>query len=258
MRENKVKRTLLQGGVALGTFVFEFNTSGIARLVADAGAEFVVFDCEHSGWSTETVRELLATVGSADLVPMVRVPTTRYEYVARALDMGAMGVMVPMVETEEQARDIVEYAMYPPAGRRGAAFGVAHDDYTEGDVAMKMLSANEEQLLLAQIETTRGLENVDAIAGVDSIDVLWVRHFDLTCSMGIPGQFTNPDYLHALDRIVDACRRRGKIPGMMASSVEDARDLLARGFRCLSYSGDLWIYKDALRRGLASIREAMS
>src|SRR5262249_16063252 len=97
LRENKVKRVLRQGGVALGTMVMEFNTSGIARLAAEAGADFILFDMEHTGWSVETVRTLLASARCADIVPMVRVPATQYHFLARVLDMGALGVMVPMV-----------------------------------------------------------------------------------------------------------------------------------------------------------------
>lgn len=97
MRENSVKLQLQDGGTSLGTMVFEFNSTGIARLAAHAGAEFVIFDQEHSGWSTDTIRGLIATARAADLIPLVRVPTARYHLMAPVLDVGAMGLMVPMV-----------------------------------------------------------------------------------------------------------------------------------------------------------------
>src|SRR3990172_1509824 len=97
MRENKVKRTLNRGGVAIGTMMFEFATPGIGRMAAAAGAEFAVFDMEHSGWSMETMRMLMATSRCADLVPLVRPPATEYHFLARLLDVGAMGLVVPMV-----------------------------------------------------------------------------------------------------------------------------------------------------------------
>jgi len=118
----------------------------------------------------------------------------------------------------------------------------------------KMRSANAEQLLIAQIETVSGVEQVDAIAGVDGIDVLWIGHFDLTTSMGIPGQFDHPDYQAAVDRVIAACARHGKAAGLMVASVADGRAALARGFRCLAYWGDLWIYKQALADGLSALR----
>ena len=180
MQTNSVKQKLRDGEAAVGTMVFEFNTSGIGRIIAETGAEFVLFDMEHTGWSIETIRELMATARAADVVPLVRVPATEYHFLARVLDIGAMGIMVPMVETEEQAQRIADSCRYPPVGRRGAAFGVAHDDYTGGDVLAKMQQANDNVLLIAQIETARGLENVEQIAAVDGIDILWIGQFDLS------------------------------------------------------------------------------
>jgi 2-dehydro-3-deoxyglucarate aldolase/4-hydroxy-2-oxoheptanedioate aldolase len=255
MKPNLVKRKLAEGQVSIGTFVFEFDTTGIARIASESGAEFAIFDMEHTGWGTETIRMLIATSRSTELIPMVRIPATEYHFIARVLDMGAMGLMVPMVETEEQARRIVRSAKYPPAGVRGAAFGVAHDDYTGGDIVPKIESANREQLLIAQIETARGLENVEAIAAVEGIDVLWVGHFDLTNSLGIPGQFSHPTFLQAIGRVVEVCRAHGKIPGFLASDVANGKALLDLGYRILAYGGDLWIYQQALRQGIAALGE---
>src|SRR3954470_21544066 len=198
MKANTVKRALQAGERSLGTMIFEFPTTGIARIAAEAGADFVIYDMEHTGWSIETIRALMATSRAADLVPMVRVPATQYHLISRPLDVGAMGIMVPMVETEDQARLIVRSAKYTPEGSRGAGFGLAHDDYEPGDVFEKMQRSNAELLLIAQIETVTGLENADRIAAVPGIDVLWIGHFDLTNSMGIPAQFGHPDYLKAV------------------------------------------------------------
>jgi 2-dehydro-3-deoxyglucarate aldolase/4-hydroxy-2-oxoheptanedioate aldolase len=162
--------------------------------------------------------------------------------------------MVPMVESVAQAQTIVNSAKYPPAGRRGAAFTVAHDDYTGGDIIAKMASANDEILLIAQIETGQGVEQAEAIAAVEGIDVLWIGHFDLTNSLGIPGQFTHPTYLKAVERVLEACHRHGKTPGIMAGDVATGQAQLQQGFRVLAYSGDLWIYQTALRQGLDALR----
>jgi 2-keto-3-deoxy-L-rhamnonate aldolase RhmA len=161
---------------------------------------------------------------------------------------------MPMVESEEQARLIVRSAKYVPDGARGVAFTLAHDDYEGGDIVAKMRRANDEQLLIAQIETAAGVEHADRIAAVEGIDVLWIGHFDLSTSLGIPGQFTHPAYLRAIDRVLDACHRHGKTPGIMATEVEAAHSLLGQGFRALAYSGDLWIYGQALRHGIDSLR----
>src|SRR3954454_4895950 len=119
MRPNHVKTKIQSGGTSLGAFMLEFATTGIGRLAAQAGAEFAVYDMEHTGWSIETIRMLIATSASTDIIPLVRVPATEYHFIARVLDMGAMGIMAPMVESAAQARTIVASAKYPPLGRRG-------------------------------------------------------------------------------------------------------------------------------------------
>jgi 2-dehydro-3-deoxyglucarate aldolase/4-hydroxy-2-oxoheptanedioate aldolase len=258
MKPNHVKRKLLAGGRSIGTFVFEFNSTGIARLAAEAGAEFAVFDMEHTGWTIETIRMLVATTPTDRLVPFVRIPATQYDYVARVLDMGAMGIMIPMCENAAQARLLVNSAKYPPVGRRGAAFTVAHDDYTGGDIVAKMQSANEETLLIAQIETAGGLQNVNEIAAVEGIDVLWIGHFDLSNSLGIPGQFDHPTFRDAVQQVLAACQRHHKAAGFLVTDVAGGQKLLDDGFRILAYGCDLWLYQAALRDGVGALQKDRS
>jgi 2-dehydro-3-deoxyglucarate aldolase/4-hydroxy-2-oxoheptanedioate aldolase len=256
MNPNSVKTKITAGGVSIGAMVFEFASTGIARLAAEAGAEFVIFDMEHSGFGIETIRLLLASSPADRIVPMVRVPVTEYHFIARALDMGARGIMVPMVETAEQARRIVQSAKYPPVGRRGAAFGVAHDGYSGGDIIPKIESANRETLLIAQIETGEGVRHAEEIAAVPGIDVLWIGHFDLSNFLGIPGQFTHPQFLAAVNKVVEACKKHGKTPGFMCGDIAGGQALLAQGFRILAYGGDLWLYQSALRAGVEGLKKA--
>ncbi len=255
MRPNTVKQKVQSGGVSIGTFMFEFNTNGVGRIAAEAGADFAIFDMEHTGWSIESIASLIATSRSTEMIPYVRIPATEYHFVARVLDVGAMGIMVPMVETAHQAETIVAAAKYPPVGRRGAAFGVAHDDFSGGDIVEKINSANSQTHLIAQIETAAGVQNAAAIAAVDGIDVLWIGHFDLTNSLGIPGQFDHPEFKAALATVLDACQQHNKVPGFMAGGVENGISLLDQGFRMLAYGGDLWLYQEAVRSGVAALKE---
>ncbi len=257
MFTNSVKQKLQAGGTSLGTMMFEFPTTGIARLASVAGAEFAVYDMEHTGWSIETIRMLIATTPRPALVPIVRIPACDYQFVARVLDAGAMGIMVPMVESEEQARHLVSSAKYPPIGRRGAAFTIAHDEYRNDPIPDVIRSANAEGLLIAQIETVKGLENVEKIASVPEIDVLWIGLFDLTSSMGIPGQTQHPDTLAAIQRVLAACRTYNKIPAVLVTSVPEGLMQLQTGFRMVAYGGDLWIYQSALKKGLNALREGL-
>ncbi len=253
MKVNHVKQKLLDGGRSIGTFVFEFDTTGIGRLAANAGAEFIVYDMEHTGWSIETIRMLMATTMATSAIPLVRIPAMEYHFVARVLDVGAMGIMIPMCESAAQARTLVASAKYPPVGRRGAAFTIAHDDYLGGDIVEKMQSANRETMLIALIETVEGVRNVQEIAAVDGIDVLWIGHFDLSNSLGIPTQFDHPLFKDAVAQIVAACRQHGKVAAMMTADVAGGQKLLDQGFRMLAYGGDLWLYQSALRDGVGKL-----
>jgi 2-keto-3-deoxy-L-rhamnonate aldolase RhmA len=251
--ENSVRRTLAAGGVAVGTMVTEFATPGIARLAAAAGADFVLFDLEHTGYGIERLRGVLAAARSADTVPFLRVPDGAYDLIARALDIGAVGVMVPHVEDADEARRVAAAARYPPAGARG--FGMLfRDEWSPDGVPATIEHVNREVMTLVQIETAAGLEAVDEIASVAGIDVLWIGHFDLTASLGIPAEFEHEEYRQAVDRVLDAGRRNGKPVGMVCGSVDDGRALLARGFRLVSYSIDVWIYEDAVRAGISGLR----
>jgi 2-keto-3-deoxy-L-rhamnonate aldolase RhmA len=237
--------------------VFEFFSPGMPQITRAAGAEFVLFDIEHSGAGIETIKAQLAACRGIGIVPGVRVPTGQYHFVARCLDAGAMSIMVPMVETVAQARDIVSYTRYPSGGGvRGAAFGVAHDDYESGAVSNKIAAAHARAQVIALIETPRGLEAADEIAAVDGVDVLWLGHFDLTSFMGIPGQFQQPRYQEAVRVIVDAAERHGKAAGFMASDETSARDHIGHGFRMMAYGLDSLLYQRALSQGFRAMREA--
>jgi 2-dehydro-3-deoxyglucarate aldolase/4-hydroxy-2-oxoheptanedioate aldolase len=254
MKQNPVKRKLAAGEIAVGTMMMEFATPGIPHIAAGGGAEFAIYDMEHTGWTLETIRMLMACSRSADMVPIVRPPTASYEHMAHVMDVGAMGLAVPLVNTVEQAKLIVESAKFPPAGRRGVAFSIAHDEYKGGDVLEKMRSANDESLLIAQIETAEGLNNVEKIAAVDGIDVLWIGQFDLTTSLGIPGQVKHQKFIDASRRILEACQSAGKAAGCGSLFLDEVCQARDQGFRFLVYTADLWIYQKELRNGIRTIR----
>lgn len=254
MRENPVKQALAGCGLAFGAMVFEFFTPGMPRLLKNAGAGFALYCMEHTGAGFESLTPQFALCRALGVVPLARVPGTEYDYIARALDCGALGVMVPMVDTAAQAAFIVSCTRYPPAGRRGAAFGFAHDDFEGGDVADKIRMIHARTLVIAMIETRAGLENVEAIAAVQGVDVLWLGHFDLTNFLGIPGQFSHPDYRDALARIVEAARRNGKAAGYMAADAELGREYLGHGFRMLATGTDHGMLQAAVRRELDAMK----
>jgi 2-keto-3-deoxy-L-rhamnonate aldolase RhmA len=258
MRHNPIKHSLRDGGTAVGAMVFELFAPGLPQICKNAGADFLLYDMEHTGLGFETLKTQLALCRGLDLVPMARVPRGEYHFIARALDVGALGVMIPMVSTRAQAEHIVSCTRYPPFGRRGAAFGFAHDDSEGGDVAAKMAALHERTLVIAQIETAEGLDNVEAIAAVAGVDVLWIGQFDLTNFLGIPAQFQHPAYLAAVDRVVRACATHGKTPAMLATDDDWASDYAAKGFRLMAYGIDQLLLQSALRHGLDVLRGALA
>lgn len=254
MRANLVKRKLAAGGTVVGTMVFEFGTTGIGRLANNAGADFIIFDMEHSGWTLETIRMLMATTGITGTAPFVRVPASEYHLIAPTLDVGAMGLMLPMVESKAQAEAIVHAAKYPPVGKRGSGFGLAHDDYAGGDVGEKMRSANEEILIIAMIETAAGIDAATEIVSVPGIDLIWIGQFDLSASLGIPAQFDHPSFNAAIDHVVTVATTHNIPVGMMVGSAEDGRAMFDRGFRAFCFGMDTAVYQSALTAGIEALK----
>lgn len=254
MRDNLLKRRVMAGEPAFGTMAFEFFVPGLPQMVQAAGAQFLLLDMEHSGMGYETLKDQVALCRGLDLTPMVRVPATQYHLISRALDVGAQGVMLPMVGSAEEARLIVSCTRYPPQGRRGAAFGFAHDDYAGGDIEEKMRIANERVLVMALIETAGGIDNVEAIAAVPGIDVLWLGHFDLTNFLGIPGRFDHPRYLGAIERMVAAARAHGKVLGVMSANEAWSRQYWDLGFRMFAAGVDVHLLQGALRQSIGVLQ----
>lgn len=253
MSTPSLKDKLKHDGHAFGPMVFEFFSAGMPAIIASTGADFALFDMEHGGLEYETFKHLVAACRGLGVAPLVRVPAGEYHFVARALDMGAQGVMVPMVGSRSQAERIAAAAHYPPHGKRGAAFGFAHDNYLARPPADTMREARERTLVIAQIETEEGLHNVEAIAATPDIDIIWLGHFDLTNSMGIPGEFRHPDYLAAIARIVAAAEANGKWAGYLAADEASAREYWEHGFRVIAYGVDIAIYQAGLRAGIRTL-----
>jgi len=249
-----LKQTLRVGGVATGTWVFEFNTPGVARLLASTGVDFVVLDMEHSGFGIDTVRSLLAQSRGLDLTVLVRPPAAEYHLIAPLLDVGASGVIVPKVETAKDASKVAHACRYHPEGGRGAAFSIAHDDFQPGDVAAKIEAANRAVVCGLLIETSLGVENIDAILNVPGVDLIWVGFLDLSLSLGIPGEYRHPSFEAAVSCILKAAESHGTPVGILADTPEAAIERVQQGFRCISYSGDLWLLQRALSEGIQAIR----
>lgn len=249
---NAVKQKLSQGEVVYGQMILELFTPGIGPMLADCGADFVIFDMEHGRCDIALAAEMIASCRGLPIVPMVRVPDLRSAPLSRVLDLGARGVMVPRVETREQTEQIVAELKYAPQGRRGVALGIAHDLYRASG-ADYFTQANEDTVVIALVETERAFENLDSIVSVAGVDIVWIGHYDLTVSMGIPAQFEHPRFLQAMDALVAACKKHGKAAGFLPATGADARHWIAKGFRAISMGSDVGIFKGGVRAYRAGI-----
>ena len=254
MAEPGLKEMARSRDLKLGHFVVEFATPGIGQILKGAGCDFALFDTEHSGFGFETIKAVLRYMQAADLPTIVRVPSKEYHHIARAADMGAEGVMLPMVGSPEEARTILDCLKYVPDGRRGVALGIAHDRYLPGPTLDKLAAANRRTTLFAQIETRQGVENADALAALPGVDCLWIGHFDISCALGIPGQFEHRDFTDAVKTVTKACQKHDKALGRLVPTVDEAVAMRAAGFDFLCYSGDVWALQGAVQAGLDEIR----
>ncbi|RAP77920.1 HpcH/HpaI aldolase family protein [Paenibacillus montanisoli] len=241
---------------AYGTFVFEFFESGVPLIVKQAGADFIVWDMEHSSVSLDRLKPLLTICRSEGIVPIVRVPNSERHFVSRVLDIGAQGILVPMVESVEQMISVITYAKYSPIGLRGSAFGLAHDRYEYGSVPEKMKMLNDSVILLPLIESKAGVEAAEEIAGLSEIDALWLGPLDLAHSLGIPGDYDHPLFREAVLHISRACEKAGKTFGIVCNET-DVDFWYSFGARLFSYSADVWLLRDALKRGLTTIQASI-
>jgi len=254
MRSNPLKARLQGGERTFGLFAFEFFTPGLARAAQEAGAEYVLFDMEHSGAGIDAIKQQIAYCRGLDIVPLVRVPTGQYHFVARVLDAGALGVMVPMVESAQQARDIVTWSQYPPKGRRGAVLGAAHDDYSGGNVRETLEQANQRSLVMVQVETEIGVAKVDEIAAVPGVDCVCTGYLDMSNFLGVPGEFDHPTFLAAMDRITAAGKKHKKVLATAAPNAAFAKEYVARGFQMIFFGTEVSLFQSALSQRIEAMR----
>ena len=251
-RRAGLRSRLLAGDLAVGTMLFKFNTPGVPRIVGATGADFILIDLEHTGWSVDGIRPLLAAARAESLVPIVRAQGSARHLVSAVLDAGSRGVMVPMVSDAAEAARIITAARFAPQGSRG--FGLVYPDQVTSGVDRATEIAEAETIVILLIETLAGLENVEEVAGTAGVDVLWVGQYDLSMSLGIPGKLNDPRLRAAEDRVVAACADAGITAGVLVGDVDAAQAMIDRGFRMIALGTDINLYAHALREGFDLLR----
>jgi len=252
--QNPLKRALARGESVLGTFVFEYGSPAAPRIMKAAGWDYILIDTEHASFGMETVASLLHVSAAIGLPALVRVPETQRSFLSRPLDAGALGLMIPRVESRAQAEEIVRFTKYAPLGDRGMAPGTAHTAYRGVSGTQLIREANAEILLVMQIETRAGLDNLDPILSTPGLDVAFLGPFDLSTSLGIPGEVSHPRMLEATRTFLRGCKRHGVVPGIWVTSVADAKKWMREGVRFLTYSADFVMVMQQSQQALAVLR----
>lgn len=248
---NPVKKVLAAGGTAWGASTLG-PTPLIAKLTATTGVDFVWIDTEHSSFGAESIELLPPLIRQSGAMPLVRVAGTDAVLIKQALDIGAQGIMVPQVEDAAEARRIVEYAKYPPVGSRGVSpMWTFYNDVAWGDY---LPVANDESLIVAQVETVRGMENVEAIAAVEGIDVVLAGPMDLSAAMGLIGQTQHEKVQAFLAEFPARVRSQGKVAGIALGSVEAAEKSWKQGYRFINFANAVFDGLSGIKRGVAHLR----
>jgi 2-dehydro-3-deoxyglucarate aldolase/4-hydroxy-2-oxoheptanedioate aldolase len=242
----------------IGTFLFEFVTPGIGQILTAAGADYVVLDMEHTGFSFETVRQVVRYCQAADLPLIVRVPSQQRHHISRALDSGADGIMVPIVSSVAQAKAVLEAAKYWPDGSRGVALGLAHERFAmrSEPLLKRFAEQNERTAIILQIEDPKGAAAADEIAALPGVDMLWLGHNDLSVALDKPGAWDDTGFTNAEQATIAAARKHGKSAGRLAVDAKQAAAFVRMGYDFVSIAGDVWLLQQAFAAGVETIRKS--
>ncbi len=254
MRRNLLKQRLLKGEIVVGTMVQEVRSPAIAQILKAVGFDFFMVDMEHGAYNLETTADIVRVGRLLDICPLVRVISPEYHLIARTLDQGAMGIMMPRIEFRDQVERFMEAMKYPPIGKRGCSSDAPHSEYYFGPLAEWLEMNNADTLAIVQVERKLAVEHIDEILSVPGVDVAWIGHEDLSVSMGLPGEYEHPLFLKAVDKVIASAQRHKVVCAIMVSSVEAFQSWMARGMRMIMYSCDLGMIMEAGGTALAKIR----
>jgi len=240
------------GGFCVGPFI-KAASPALIEITGHAGMDFVLLDMEHGPVSYELLEHMILAAEKVGIAPIVRVEAVSESAILRPLDRGAAGLVVPHVDSADMARDVVRFSRYAPEGQRGMDVHSRAAKYTHTPKDQYLRQAND-ALLALQIEGAEGLANLDAILAVPGGDVIFVGPYDLSQSLGVPGQIDHPEVIGAIERIAAAVRKAGRHPGIYANDVAAARKWIGLGVQFIALAVDTTIYYQACRKLVVDLR----
>ena len=249
---NYTKTGLKSGKTCFGTFQ-GIASVAVSEILANRKFDWILVDLEHGAIDLETAGDLLATIDHGGPTPLARVQWNDQAAIKRVLDAGAMGVMIPMVNTAYEASQAVSFCKYAPAGVRGlgagraSLYGVRLAEYME--------IANDQVLVMLQAEHRDAIKNIDEILAVPGIDVIFVGPYDLACSMGYASQPGHPDVEAAIASVLAAAQRAGVVPGIFCMDPQTAKRRAEQGFKFIGFGIDSIFLDSAVVRALTLVHE---
>lgn len=254
MRENRVKRAMREGAVMVGSWVSMEGTLG-AEIMANAGFDWLVIDMEHGPISMTEAQSSIAAIRTTATVPLIRPAWNESALIQTALDIGAYGIIVPMVNTRAEAEQVVRDTRYPPLGERSRG-GVRSRLAFNTDATTYGLRANDEILLLLQIETDEAMANAGAMLALDGVDGIFLGPNDMASSLGCwPPVWVNqpPELAEAIARIATVAREYGKVAGILTPNATAANQCIALGYQFVGLTSDAAFLETAARQELAAV-----
>jgi len=250
-----LRKRVLAGESVYGTMIRQARDPGAPVIFAATGYDFVYIDMEHGTYNMETVGDLIRGTKSAGIAPVIRIPHLETFFISRVLDAGAEGIMVPMTSTRAQAETIVRYSKYTPLGQRGFGSQTGQTDYKPLKAIEFMKEANEHTLIIAQIETKEAIDNIDAILSVEGIDVGVVGPNDLSVSLGTPENMGSETMNQAIERVVEAAKKKGKASGIHIGNIEAVKKWRAKGMTFLACATDIGFIYNASKSTLDEMKK---
>lgn len=252
---NPARERLQNGELAIGIGLRQARTADIALAMKTCGFDWLFIDLEHGSMALDTAVQISTAALGIGISPIVRVPKGRYDLATRVLDGGAFGIVMPHVDTAEEARQIVNHLKYPPAGHRSAVGALPQLAFKAAPLAEATAAVNETMLIVAMLESPEAIANADAIAAVPGIDVLLIGTNDLTNEMGIPGELMHERVMAAYETTIAACRKHGKWAGMGGVySEEGLRRYIDLGVKMIMSGNDLSFLMSAGRARTKMLR----
>lgn len=247
---------LRQHDLSLGVVLRQARSVETAKIFETAGFDWLFLDLEHNSMSIETACEMSVAALDAGIAPLVRVPENQYWMATRAMDGGAQGIVMPHVDTPEQARETVRQLRYPPVGRRSISSMQVHVGFRPVPVGELTETLDRDFLIAIMLETETAIENCEAIAAIDGIDVVMIGANDLCFDMGIPGDVMNPKVVKAFERVAAACKKHGRHAGLGGvRKPEDLKVYFDMGYRFILAGNDVTLLVNAGRSRTAALRD---